>query len=79
MRCRYCDTLLFEVEMKLLDPMDGSQRGCGKCWDSIQDTLKDFNQKDQVDLSEPDELEVTSLEGLLEYESQRFTDQIQEE
>lgn len=78
MHCLYCDVVLSTVELRQLDPRTGEQRGCSKCWDSIQDTLKDFNQKDQVDMTEPDELEVTSLEGLLEYESQRTHREVEE-
>lgn len=59
MKCRYCDVLLSESEVKMNDPRTNEQRGCNSCWDSIQSTLDEFALED-----DPVEIEIVSLDEL---------------
>lgn len=66
MHCKICDVILQEYELRQIDPRTNQQRGCNRCWSSIQDTLDDYS----MIVSDEDKgtsLETVSLEEV-EYE-----------
>lgn len=53
----------------MTDPRTGFQRGCNNCWENIQDTIKDWDEKEPpIDDLEPTEI---SLEEIEDYDGKR--------
>lgn len=60
MKCKYCDNLLSESELRLNDPWTGEQRGCNKCWSTVQEIIDEYSPSEIDEVL--DELSVVSLE-----------------
>ena len=62
--CAFCDVILSESELRMIDPLTNEQRGCNRCWGEIQGILYEFEDKEDEDHDVLGPVEVVSLEEI---------------